>query len=203
MTRRLLAWAARLSKASAEEAEYEEWIMTAIAGVLLAKKAGELIVLSPESAGLSVPRQLEVLRSLVCSWQLSSVTVCQSEHCAKVVIYRAELVESMLSDVPRWVLRRLGYPADTKPAAFLDELRRRWRANERMPHEIGFALGYPVKDVLGFMNLVRLPCTGVCGWRIYGNPDPSLRLRREHEKARVQITAAMRASKALANPAPA
>ena len=117
MTGRLLAWAARLRGASTEEVQFEEWIMTAIAGVLLAKKAGELIVLSRESAGLTLPRQLEALRGLVGSLKLSSLTVCHSEHCAKVVIYRAEKVEATLSEVPRWVLERLGYPIDAKPAA--------------------------------------------------------------------------------------
>ena len=75
------------------------------------------------------------------------------------------------------------------PTEFLEEVGRRWRHKGQIPHEIGLALGYPIKDVLGYMGLVPLPCTGGCGWRIYGDPNPSLRRSCEFERARGQAIA--------------
>lgn len=45
-----------------------------------------------------------------------------------------------------------------------------------VPHEIGAFLGYPLKDVRGFINRTGQPFAGQGMWRIYGPPTRSLRL---------------------------
>ncbi len=72
----------------------------------------------------------------------------------------------------RW-LARLGYPENGTADELLAELRRRWQRTE-MPHEVGVFIGYPLKDVAGFMN--RIPATPVHRgtWRVYGRADVSL-----------------------------
>lgn len=41
--------------------------------------------------------------------------------------------------------------------------------NGNIPDEIGIFLGYPLKDVLGFMGYPSLKLTKINGWRVYGD----------------------------------
>ena len=58
-------------------------------------------------------------------------------------------------------------------SAVLDQLSLRFHGGQ-VPHEVGVILGYPLKDVAGFMGWVRLPVTGQGPWKIYGDPRSSL-----------------------------
>ncbi|ABA88135.1 protein of unknown function DUF3793 [Syntrophotalea carbinolica DSM 2380] len=74
-------------------------------------------------------------------------------------------------------LQSLGYPGPSNLQKPLDELRRRFQHDTfSMPHEIGLFLGYPLKDVAGFMHRDKQPCTGRRLWCFYGDPTPSLKL---------------------------
>ena len=52
-----------------------------------------------------------------------------------------------------------------------------------LPHEVGVFIGYPLKDVAGFMQ--RIPATPVHhgAWRVYGGADESLRRMRLYANA--------------------
>jgi hypothetical protein len=39
-----------------------------------------------------------------------------------------------------------------------------------IPDEIGIFLGYPLKDVIGFIGHTSLKLTKINGWRVYGDP---------------------------------
>jgi hypothetical protein len=122
------------------------------------------------------------------------MTLCYSPKCSRVIIYDHKKVSKALSQVPPWVFSKLGYPHGIDPTLFLEEVRLRWQERGKVPDEIGLALGYPLKDVMGYMGVVSLPCTGACGWRIYGDLKPSLRMSREFEKAKQQAAALMETS---------
>jgi len=91
-------------------------------------------------------------------------------------LYRRDLLAGILGrGGARAILRRSGYPQGFCVETALDELCRRVRA-EAFPHEFGLFLGYPLKDVVGFMGWVELPCTAGGLWRIYGEPARSKEL---------------------------
>jgi hypothetical protein len=80
-------------------------------------------------------------------------------------------------------LQQQGYrSADLQSA--LSELKRRFQTNTEIPHEIGLFLGYPLKDVAGFMGCSDKPCTACRLWRIYGDPKPSLALSDHYTNCR-------------------
>ncbi len=85
-----------------------------------------------------------------------------------------------------WLVR-LGYPAAGTTADFLAELVRRARG-DALPHEVGVFIGYPLKDVVGFMR--HLPATPLHRgpWRVYGGVAESLRRMRLY--ARIEDWAA-------------
>ena len=181
-------WKLRVSQLPEAVADFEKWLFSNVAAVLLAGKAGELLMLSAEGSELGIDQRICHIAALSQSWGLSYLVLCCSEICARVIMYDLIEVQKTLSSVPRQVLDKLGYSYDISPTEFLEEVGRRWQEEREIPHEIGLALGYPIKDVLGYMGLVPLQCTGRCGWRIYGDPLPSLHRSREFEEARGQAT---------------
>jgi hypothetical protein len=91
-----------------------------------------------------------------------------------LLIYHPEHLAAYL-ETPKVAnfLARAGYQQPESMEASLQELAERFVA-DGFPHEIGAILGYPLKDVAGFMGWVNLPCTQQGPWKIYGNPVPSL-----------------------------
>ena len=63
----------------------------------------------------------------------------------------------------RVFLERLGYPTHS-PTACLDFLEKRME-EATYPHEIGIFLGYPLEDVLGFIQ--NKPCCCMGAWKVY------------------------------------
>ena len=176
------------------DTEFQKWLFIHVAGVLFADKAGELLMLSAGQFTMSVDQQIARTAVFASSWNYSSLTLCCNPKCGRVIIYDHQKVSKALSNVPRWFFDKLDYSYGIEPSRFLQEVGRRWRETGKIPHEIGLALGYPIKDVLGYMGVVSLPCTGLCGWRIYGDLKPSLQMSRDFEQAKNQAAALMEAS---------
>jgi hypothetical protein len=84
------------------------------------------------------------------------------------------------------ILRRAGYPAVNDVAVLLSEFSSRF-ASGGVPHEIGLILGYPLKDVAGFMGLSRRKFSCQGPWKIYGDPGESLMLAETHRQCRCRM----------------
>ena len=69
-------------------------------------------------------------------------------------------------------LKFVGYSSDYELNDYMDELVFRLQSEE-FPHEIGVFLGYPLKDVLGFMGYGKNELVEVKNWRIYGYKEIS------------------------------
>ena len=69
-------------------------------------------------------------------------------------------------------LKFVGYSSDYQLNDYMDELVFRLQSEE-FPHEIGVFLGYPLKDVLGFMGYGKNELVEVKNWRIYGDKEIS------------------------------
>ena len=69
-------------------------------------------------------------------------------------------------------LKFVGYSSDYQLNDYMDELVFRLQSEE-FPHEIGVFLGYPLKDVLGFMGYGKNELVEVRNWRIYGDKEIS------------------------------
>lgn len=88
-----------------------------------------------------------------------------------VLVCHPQLLQDTLDREPtRGVLAEMGYPVHRGWRAMVAHLARRFREEAVFPHEVGFFLGYPPGDVLGF--LAGAKPQNLCGpWRVYGNPD--------------------------------
>jgi len=90
-----------------------------------------------------------------------------------ILFYRPDILAQCITKTRhRYFLKKLGYPIDQGVDACLAFLKERFQYS--CPHEIGVLLGIPLKDVLGFMDMTKLPQTCRKEWCIYGNPTKSL-----------------------------
>lgn len=111
-----------------------------------------------------------------------------------VLFYHPAVLDATLAEKRnrRWLVR-LGYPENGTTGELLAELRLRW-AGKDMPHEVGVFIGYPLKDVAGFMR--RIPATPVHhgAWRVYGRTDESLERMRLYASAEDEAKAALKSA---------
>ena len=77
---------------------------------------------------------------------------------------------------------------DLSLAKIFCEVSRRYAAYKEgrasFPHEIGILLGYPLQDVIGFMEHAGQDCL-ICGyWKVYTRPEQKAHLFRSFDHAR-------------------
>lgn len=131
--------------------------------VLLRKKPAALFHMPRHQVGGGELQRILNHHGLCCQ------TLCDRCESALVLVYDEAMLAGRLSrPAIRRTLTDIGYP----PGALRDalrHLRHRARAQEGFPHEIGFFLGYPTEDVLGFMEHKGKHCK-LCGlWKVYGD----------------------------------
>ena len=122
---------------------------------------------------------LEVSRQKVCQWNkqlapfgLTVQILLERPGSGSVIVfvYRHDRLEQMLSDdAYQSFLAEAGYER-TNLDGLLEQLSYRLRTQPEFPHEIGVFLGYPLRDVIGFIENHGRNFT-CCGfWKSYGDP---------------------------------
>ncbi len=107
---------------------------------------------------------------------LQVVTLRSDPEGVLLLFYRPELLEKRLAGrTMQSFLQGRGYPQPLTLAAALAHLQKSCSINDS-PDEVGMFLGYPCKDVRGFIARKGVPWNGRCLWRVYGPPRRSLRL---------------------------
>lgn len=103
---------------------------------------------------------------------------------ALIYLYRAEELKKTLADEGvRRLLETCGYRCLDVDGA-LDTLRARLHSLDAFPHEIGVFLGYPLEDVLGFIeNGGRNSLSCGC-WKVYSNECEALKAFERYEKCK-------------------
>lgn len=110
-----------------------------------------------------------------------------------LLFYCPELLGKRLSSrTMQSFLAGCGYPQPLNLATALAHLQKVCQV-EDSPDEIGMFLGYPMKDVRGFISGKSRPWPGRCLWRVYGPPRRSLRLYRRFYTERQVINRRMMA----------
>lgn len=93
-----------------------------------------------------------------------------SNYRCLILVYRPKMIKRILSDKKvSFFLDGIGYCGCAKPEEYIEVLRRRMNSLPSFPHEIGVFLGYPLHDVIGFINNEgKNACC--CGyWKVYGD----------------------------------
>lgn len=146
-----------------------------------------------------VNRKLPCGRRLYLLWQkygmsivndspLSVAVMREEEDSILLLFYDKKLLEQKFRSktMQAFLKGHCGIASGSLEKA-LDCLRNSFRRN--IPHEIGAFLGYPLKDVRGFIRGTAKPFPGVCMWRIFGPPTRSLRLNELFRRERKEMMA--------------
>lgn len=101
---------------------------------------------------------------------------CPQTGACLICLYRAGWLRRILAEPShRAFLQRLGYRTDRGCGGLLEQLSDRLCLERAFPHEIGLFLGYPLEDVVGFMENRGRNYT-CCGfWKVYGDPAAAQR----------------------------
>ncbi len=145
--------------------------------------------------------------SLLADSKLQVLSLRDNSEGELLLFFSSDLLHQLLrAPAVTTFLQQLGYPPSGDLQSTLAELQGRFRDDFALPHEIGVFLGYPLKDVAGYMGRTDLPCTGCRLWRIYGDPGPSLALSEHYIACRNRMADRLRLShnpKTLLHGAPA
>jgi hypothetical protein len=183
-TDKLNEWKSKLNTICPTKAEYEKWLFIQTSRTLFGGKTGELITIQEGQFGFSLNELMKYTEQLCTTWSVDFKQLQRNEFSCKFLVYREDILTRKLVQPIRWLLHeRLNYKPDLNAKNFLDELSRRWQNSGTIPHEIGIALGYPLKDVMGYMGLSLHKCTGSCGWQVFGDPKPSVKRSRRYQNA--------------------
>jgi hypothetical protein len=147
--------------------------------VLVRQCAPTLAGMKPGSIFCFNHSPLEVSRQKVCQWNkqlepfgLTVQILLERPGSSSVIVfvYRHDRLEQMLSDdAYQSFLAEAGYER-TNLDGLLEQLAYRLRTQPEFPHEIGVFLGYPLRDVIGFIENHGRNFT-CCGfWKSYGDP---------------------------------
>ncbi len=116
---------------------------------------------------------------------LDYIELRKEENSSLILFYhRQTMMETLQSAVNLSILYRAGYPESCDSAVLLAKLKERF-AVENIPHEVGVFIGYPAKDVAGFIeNAPRTPVHR-SNWAVFGDATESINkmnLYRQTEK---------------------
>ena len=108
----------------------------------------------------------------------------RTDNFALMYLYRpSSLSEDLKDPLAEKILLQFGYqPSDTTKCIL--RLCRRLRDDSAFPHEIGLFLGYPPKDVEGFIKDPKCAFSCSCKgcWKVYSEPDKAVRLFRRYKQ---------------------
>lgn len=126
-------------------------------------------------------------QELLADSSLSAMVMLEMESALLVYLYEpGKLRQYLTAPNHRDFLDRIGYPPGEDCEEALTVLAGRMD-RDRFPHEVGLFLGYPLKDVKGFMGLSPTPFSCQGPWKIYGDPRPSLALVERHRACRQRM----------------
>ncbi|GKX28384.1 hypothetical protein SH1V18_08640 [Vallitalea longa] len=155
--------------------DYEKRLLKTISPVIKGIKPAEIISIPKNEDNMK--GKLKLLISLInrCD-KIKGKVINYSTKSYKVFIYNEISLEKILlrKNIVNF-LAMCGYSTNYLLNDYLNGLYTKISKGQ-IPDEIGIFLGYPLKDVMGFMGVVNLPLTKVNYWRIYGDANISDKL---------------------------
>lgn len=148
--------------------KFEQMLAFHSAPTLLGVKCANLFAV--KQSELSVYDIEEYFRNNTILQSLSVHVMCKCRERALLYVYHKELLNTWLSEkLVSELLESCGYNAELSVEEKLDTLEERISCGS-FPHEIGIFLGYPVDDVLGFIENKGANYL-FCGfWKVYSDP---------------------------------
>ncbi len=129
------------------------------------------IVACDKSKFKDIHSQVERLNCQLNCKDIFFKVLCEGERKNLLLVYRSRVLKKYIArDEIVNFLYSYGYPVEVTIEGYINHLTSRLREDE-FPHEIGAFLGYPLHDILGFINHKNEGCLLVGEWKVYKNAD--------------------------------
>lgn len=158
------------------EGPFEALLVEQCAPTLAGMKPGSLFRVSGRF-GVDVLRAIAHWDRLLSprGLRVTLLKTCPRTGDSMVYVYRPAWLERLLAQEEiRHFLDGCGYP-DGDLSRKLSVLSQRYCLEQEMPHEIGIFLGYPLEDVVGFIENKGKNFTCCGNWKCYGDPEKAQR----------------------------
>ena len=162
----------------------EESLARYCAPVLMGRKPASLY--STKSLQIALP----VAQLRRCG--LCRIVIRHNRGHLLVLLYSPAMLSEALSELSvSKAIFSLGYPVDRNLDDMLRHLLSRFSHTDSFPHEIGFFLGYPPEDVIGFIQHRGQHCK-LCGmWKVYGDVKRACKMFSEYQSCKTHLLSAL------------
>nr|MCM0167822.1 DUF3793 family protein [Paeniclostridium ghonii] len=154
---------------------YIKWILELLGPVILGSKPSEILNISLNDNRKEY--KIKQINSFFknCSRLKYEMVYKNNGEIKMLFINKQALTETLNNKKCINFLRFIGYPNDYTLENYINFLLNRLKENE-FPHEIGIFLGYPLKDVVGFMGYGNYELQKTKYWKVYGSTEISDRI---------------------------
>ncbi len=162
------------------------WLVEVLAPVLMGSKPAELLSFPKNDKHLL--KKIDSVEKHVGRCKRITYKLFKSRNGnTKVLFYNPKILDLCLREYRNIkFLRSLGYPKKYDLDKYI-EIIINSIIDGAVPHEIGVFLGYPLKDIMGFIGHPALKLTKINGWRVYGDPRLSDKKFNEFLEAKNKI----------------
>lgn len=165
---------------------YMNWLIMTLAPVLMSVKPAEILSF-PKSEKNIDEKLLKIKEHFKICNKIKYKIVKSENLSVKIIFYNENALAGALEDNKNQrFLKELGYPTNYNMKVYLDHLIAKIEMGS-IPDEIGVFLGYPLKDVMGFIGHPSLKLTKVNNWRVYGDSRISDSIVIQFQAAKEQL----------------
>ncbi|GAA0101028.1 DUF3793 family protein [Paraclostridium bifermentans] len=154
------------------DSSYIKWILELLGPVILGSKPSEILNISLNDNNKEY--KIKEIESFFknCSRLKYEIVYKDNGEIKILFINKDALSETLKNKKCVNFLKFIGYPNYYTLDNYINCLLDKLKENE-FPHEIGIFLGYPLKDVVGFMGYGNYELQKTKYWRVYGNTEIS------------------------------
>ncbi|WP_432662884.1 DUF3793 family protein [Wukongibacter baidiensis] len=162
------------------------WLVEILGPVLMGSKPAELLSFPKHEKQLL--RKIDSIEKHMGKCKRVTYRLFKNKSGSiKVLFYNPKSLDTSLQEYRNMrFLKNLGYPSKYGLDEYLQIIIDKMITGD-IPHEIGVFLGYPLKDIIGFIGHPSLKLTKVNGWRVYGDPRLSDKRLNEFIEAKNKV----------------
>ena len=168
------------------DSSYIKWLIEVLGPIILGSKPAEILNLS--SKDKNKDSKLNDINSFFSNCtKLSYEIINMPDGGIRLVFINKSALSNVLSNKKCLnFLKFIGYPSNYTLDGYIDLLINKLHTKD-FPHEIGIFLGYPLKDVVGFMGYGNYKFCKTRYWRVYGDESVSDAVYDKFKSDRVKI----------------
>ncbi|MDN9591089.1 DUF3793 family protein [Clostridioides difficile] len=154
------------------ESSYIKWLLEVLGPVFLGSKPAEIINISFTDVNRE-EKINDIYKYLYKCKKIDFIVIDKEKKGLKILfVNKKALSEKLKCKKTVNFLKFLGYKQNTNVNAYLEHLVDKLKSDV-FPDEIGIFLGYPLKDVTGFMGYSNYEVSMIKYWKVYGDTKQS------------------------------